>query len=126
VWSSLYAVVPVALLSLFLEGPDRILDAVQHATWAGWSAALWQGLGNTVFGFGIWNWLLARHSAGTVAPSALLVPIIGMLSSAWWLAEPLPAWKLAAGALVITGLALNLYAARLRAAALLAAAKTPH
>jgi O-acetylserine/cysteine efflux transporter len=30
-----------------------------------------------------------------------------MAASAWWLAEPLPAWKLIAAGLVMTGLALN-------------------
>ena len=38
------------------------------------------------------------------------VPVFGMASAAWWLAEPLPAWKLGAAALVIGGLVLNLLA----------------
>jgi O-acetylserine/cysteine efflux transporter len=39
---------------------------------------------------------------------ALLVPVFGMSSAAWYLHEPLPAWKLGAAALVLSGLALNL------------------
>ena len=39
---------------------------------------------------------------------ALLVPIIGMAAAAWWMAEPMPMWKLAATALIMSGLALNL------------------
>ena len=38
---------------------------------------------------------------------ALLVPLFGMGSAAIWLGEGLPAWKLSAAALVISGLALN-------------------
>jgi O-acetylserine/cysteine efflux transporter len=38
---------------------------------------------------------------------ALLVPVFGMGASALLLAEPLPAWKLIAAGLVMTGLALN-------------------
>jgi O-acetylserine/cysteine efflux transporter len=41
---------------------------------------------------------------------ALGVPVFGMASAAWWLAEPLPPWKLGAAALVIGGLVLNLLA----------------
>ena len=43
----------------------------------------WQALGNTLFGYGAWNWLLARHPAATVTPAALLVPVFGMTASAW-------------------------------------------
>jgi O-acetylserine/cysteine efflux transporter len=38
--------------------------------------------------------------------------VFGMSASAWALAEPLPAWKLLAAALVMVGLALNVLAGR--------------
>jgi O-acetylserine/cysteine efflux transporter len=41
--------------------------------------------------------------------------VFGMAASAWWLAEPLPAWKLWAAGLVMAGLALNLMWPRWRA-----------
>ncbi|HEY0296647.1 MAG TPA: EamA family transporter [Bordetella sp.] len=113
-WSSLYAVPPLILVSLWAEGPARVTQALAQASWQGWVAVLWQALGNTVFGFGAWNWLLARHPAATVTPVALLVPVWGMISSAWLLAEPLPGWKLVAALLVMAGLTLNLYAGRLQ------------
>jgi O-acetylserine/cysteine efflux transporter len=46
---------------------------------------------------------------------ALLVPVFGMAASALWLGEPLPPWKLAAAALIMSGLALNLAWPALRA-----------
>ena len=64
--------------------------------------------------YAAWAWLLARHPAATVAPVSLLVPVFAIAASAWLLAEPLPAWKLAAAALVLGGLALNLLWPRLR------------
>lgn len=51
----------------------------------------------------------ARHPAATVAPMALGVPVFGMLASALVLGEALPPWKLGAAALVLAGLALNLF-----------------
>ncbi|AZY49872.1 EamA family transporter [Bordetella avium] len=110
IWSSLFATLPLALLSLLLDGPVQIADALRDATWSGWAATLWQALGNTLLGFGIWNWLLVRHRASQVTPLALLVPVFGMLSAALLLDEPLPGWKLGAAALVLSGLALNVYA----------------
>lgn len=106
-WSSLFAVVPLALLSLGLEGLPRILQSLAGAHWSTWLAVAWQSFGNTLFGYGIWAWLLSRHAAASISPMALLVPVFGMGASALILGEPLPAWKLLAAALVMTGLAVN-------------------
>lgn len=111
-WSSLFAIVPLALISLAIEGPARMAHALAHASMAAWLAVAWQALGNTVFAFGVWGWLLARHPAVTITPLALLVPVFGILASAVLLAEPLPFWKLGAAGLVLAGLSLNVYASR--------------
>ena len=112
VWSSVFAVPPLALLSLVVEGPAAITAALGRAGPGAWGAVAWQALGNTLFGYGAWNWLLARHPAATVAPTSLLVPVFGMGAAALMLGEPLPAWKLAAAGLVMAGLALNVVAGR--------------
>ncbi|HEU4458468.1 MAG TPA: EamA family transporter [Methylibium sp.] len=116
VWSSLFATAALAAISVVVEGPQRGLAAVAATSWAGWGAVAWQALGNTLFGYGAWNWLLARHPAATVAPAALLVPVFGLGASALLLGEALPGWKLGATALVIAGLALNTLASRPRPA----------
>jgi O-acetylserine/cysteine efflux transporter len=105
VWSSVFAVPPLLAISWFIEGPALMQSAVIHATPLVWASVLWQALGNTLFGYGVWNWLLARHPAATVAPLALLVPVFGMGASALSLGESLPGWKLGAAALVLGGLA---------------------
>jgi len=93
-------------LALLFEGPSALIAGVHAATATTWAAVVWQAVGNTMFGYGIWGWLLARHPAATVAPMALLVPIFGMGASALFLGEPLQGWKLLAAALVMGGLAL--------------------
>jgi O-acetylserine/cysteine efflux transporter len=108
VWASLFAVPPLFLLSLAIEGWPMMVAGVVHADAATWGAVVWQAVGNTMFGYGAWGFLLTRYPAATVAPWSLLVPVFGMGAAAWWLAEPLPLWKLGAGALVLGGLALNL------------------
>ena len=115
VWSSLASVVPLALLSLAFEGWPAIDAGLRSADAATWLAVLWQSLGNTLFGYAAFGWLLARHPAATIAPMALLVPVFGMAASLVWLGEPLPPWKLGAAALVLGGLALNLLWPRLAA-----------
>lgn len=108
VWSSLFAVPPLALLALVLEGPQAIALGLAASGPGVWAAVLWQSIGNTLFGYGTWAWLLARYPAVMITPLALLVPVFGIGASAWWLAEALPAWKLGAAALVLAGLSLNL------------------
>ena len=115
VWSSAFAVPPLLALSLTFEGWNAVAAAVRQADAATWAAVAWQAWGNTLFGYAAWGWLLARHPAATITPMALLVPVFGMAASALWLAEPLPAWKLVAAALVMAGLAVNLLWPRLRA-----------
>ncbi len=109
VWSSVFALPPLFALSFLFEGWEAILSGVQAADRGTWLAVAWQGWGNTLFGFAAWSWLLARHPTATIAPLALLIPVFGMGSSALWLGEPLPAWKLIAASLVLSGLALNLF-----------------
>jgi O-acetylserine/cysteine efflux transporter len=108
VWSSLFAVPPLAVLSIWVEGWPALLAGLQHADSLAWAAVAWQAWGNSSFGYAAWGWLLSRYNAATITPMALLVPLFGMGSSAWWLGESLPAWKLGAAALVMAGLALNL------------------
>jgi O-acetylserine/cysteine efflux transporter len=116
VWSSCFAVVPLAGLSLWLEGPAVISQGLHASGWVAWGAVVWQALGNTLFGYAAWNWLLARHAAATVTPMALLVPVFGMSASALWLGESLAWWKLTAGALIMAGLGVNLLGAYMQAA----------
>ncbi|MDO8903897.1 EamA family transporter [Hydrogenophaga sp.] len=114
VWSSVFAIPPLLALSLWLEGPTAMAGAMQHASAGVWVSVFWQAVGNTLFGYGVWNWLLARHPAATVTPLALLVPVFGMGASALSLGESLPGWKLGAATLVLGGLAVIVLWPKLR------------
>ncbi len=108
VWSSLFAAPPLFLLSLLFEGWPAISTGLREADAGTWAAVLWQSAGNSLFGYAIWGWLLARYPAATVTPMALLVPVFGMAASSLWLGESMPAWKLLSMVLVMGGLAINL------------------
>jgi O-acetylserine/cysteine efflux transporter len=114
VWASLFSIPPLFLMSLWFEGWPAMVAGVRNADALTWGAVAWQAVGNTMFGYAAWGWLLARHPAATVTPMALLVPVFGMGASAILLHESLPLWKLAAAALVLTGLAVNMLWPKLR------------
>ena len=116
VWSSAFAIPPLFALSFLLEGWEAMKSGVLDSELSTWAAIAWQAWGNTLFGYAAWGWLLARHPAAIITPMALLVPVFGIGASVLYLGEPLPAWKLIAAALVMTGLALNLLWPKLRAA----------
>ncbi len=108
VWSSAFSIPVLFALSFVFEGWDAIARSVSQATIKTWAAVAWQSWANTLFGYAAWSWLLSRYPAAAITPMALLVPVFGMGASALLLGESLPAWKLVAAALVISGLALNL------------------
>jgi len=108
VWSSLAAPLPLVALSLAVEGTSG-LAALAHPGVKLIASVLVISYAGTVFGYGLWARLLAHHSAATVAPFALLVPVVGMIAGALLFGESLSLLELAGGSLVMTGLALNVF-----------------
>lgn len=116
VWSSLFAIPPLLVLSLLFDGWPTIVASMEQASWVAWGAVAYQSVANAMFGYTVWGFLLARYPTATVAPLSLLVPVFGFATSALVLGEQLQDWKLLAGALVLGGLAFNLLWPRLRIA----------
>jgi O-acetylserine/cysteine efflux transporter len=106
-WMSVVPPVPMLVLSLIFEGPQEIITSFTTLTsWAAWSSViglLYIAVAAALIGYGIWNTLLSRNPSSQVAPFALLVPVIGVLST--WVAfgEAISLVELIAGAAVIGG-----------------------
>jgi O-acetylserine/cysteine efflux transporter len=62
-----------------------------------------------LFSYGLWARLMAHHSAETVAPFALFVPVVGMVAAAHLFGEILSLVELVGGALVMMGLAFQVF-----------------
>ena len=108
VWSSLAAPLPLIALSLAVEGTGGVA-ALFHPGLKLVVSVLALSYGGTLFGYGLWARLMAHHSAATVAPFALLVPVVGMIAGALLFGETLSAAELVGGVLVMAGLALNVF-----------------
>jgi O-acetylserine/cysteine efflux transporter len=107
-WSSLFSIPPLAMMAWYASGAEVIVLSLTHASWLGWSTVLWQSVGNTLIGYGLWNLLLHRYPAAIVTPWALLVPVFGMGASWLLIDEVMPWWKLLAMVLIVVGLGLNM------------------
>ncbi len=113
VWGSMIAWPPLLLLSLLVEGPAEILSSLQNLTWISFGSILYLAYLSTLFGYGLWSWLLHKQPLSKVVPFTLLVPVIAMFSSALFLGEPIQTWKIIAALLVIGGLCINFLGPRL-------------
>ncbi len=111
-WSSLTAPIPLFLLSLWFEG-TRGLAAVAHPTLTLAICVAVLSYAGTVFGFGLWGRLLSHHPAASVAPFALLVPVVGMVAGYLIFGEPLGTFELLGAILVMAGLSFNVFGGRL-------------
>ncbi|BAS07313.1 probable amino-acid metabolite efflux pump [Arthrobacter sp. Hiyo4] len=84
VWSGAVVPVPLAGLSLLVDGPDAMFGTLADLQPATILSALYTAIFASLVGYGIWNRLLASYPSSAVVPFTLLVPVVGM--SAAWLA----------------------------------------
>ncbi|WP_424213706.1 EamA family transporter [Streptomyces sp. BI20] len=110
VWVCVVPILPLAGLSLWLEGPERDLAALRGLDWSGLGVIGYVAWVSTVFGFAAWGWLLKRYPASSVAPYTLLVPVFGMSSAALVLGEQVSTARWVAAALLVGGVALTSFA----------------
>ena len=112
IWAALAAPLPLFALSFGIEGHAAV-EALLHPTWLLGFVVLFLAGPAHVFGFGIWSRLLSLHPAAAVTPFALLVPVFGILSARIAFAEPMSLVEWIGGALVLSGLAINVFGGRL-------------
>lgn len=105
VWASLVPPVPLAALSLLVEGPDADAAALAHVSWSGVGALAYIVVLSTLVGYGLWTMLLREYPASQVAPFTLLVPVVGIAAAWLLLAERPGAGELTGALVVLAGLA---------------------
>lgn len=113
VWGSLIPPLPFLALSLWLEGPELIAQSLHTLSLDSLLVLAYLAFGATILGYGLWSRLLSRYPASQVAPFSLLVPVVGISSSALLLGERLGSLQMVGAALVMAGLLINVWGGRL-------------
>jgi len=116
IWGGLIPPLPFLALSWWLEGPALIESALRGIGWSSLLSLAYLAFVATMLGYSLWSHLLSRYPAGKVAPFSLLVPVVGLSSSALLLGErltPIQGWG---ALLVMAGLLVNVFGPRLLAA----------
>ncbi|WP_263264545.1 EamA family transporter [Pseudomonas sp. RIT-PI-S] len=113
VWGAMVPPLPFLGLSWWLEGRARIVDSLLNIHVSSLLSLAYLAFIATMLGYGLWSTLLSRYPAGKVAPFSLLVPVVGLSSSALLLGERLGQLQWVGGALVMVGLLINVFGPRL-------------
>jgi len=115
VWSSVFPIIPLLLMSLWLEGGWSAMQSqLAGMTWQGIGAVAYLSLLSTLLGYGLWTKLLQRYPASTVAPLSLLVPVIGLISAILLLGEFPTAMQWLGTVGVLLGMMVNQFGGRWR------------
>ena len=111
IWMSLVPPVPLFLLSMIFETGQ--FEALQHVTYRGVGAILFNSFVSTVLGFGLMGYLVKTYSPNMVAPYGFLVPVFGLVGGFLFLDETLDAVSSVAVAVIMAGLLYPKYMAPL-------------
>lgn len=113
IWMSLIPPIPLFLLSMIFETGQ--FEALQHMTYRGVGAILFNAFVSTVLGFGLMGYLVKTYSPNVVAPYAFLVPVFGLLGGFLFLDETLDVMSSIAVVIIMGGLLYPKYMAHLPA-----------
>ena len=105
VWSGLVVPLPALALSLVVDSPPVVWQALTSLSWVAILSTVYTAVFASLVGYGIWNSLLARYPTSAVVPFTLLVPVVGILA-AWLVQGEVPATtEFIGGAIMLAGLA---------------------
>jgi O-acetylserine/cysteine efflux transporter len=114
VWSGMVVPIPAFALSLLIDSPPVVFDAIAHLNWVNILSTLYTAVLSSLVGYGIWNHLLARYPTSAVVPFSLLIPIVGIVS-AWIVINERPTLtEIVGGAVMLVGLAIAVLVLRPR------------
>jgi O-acetylserine/cysteine efflux transporter len=113
VWSSLFSPIPLFLLGFATQEQHSLIQSILHIDRNAVLSILFQVYPTTLFGYWVWNSLLKKYPASTVAPLSLLVPIFGLLGSVMLFDEALGLTKITACLLIVSGLLVSVMGDRI-------------
>ncbi|WP_441529264.1 EamA family transporter [Comamonas terrae] len=112
VWTSLFPIVPLLLLSIWVDGADSVQRQLQGMGLRELGVVAYLALLSTLLGYGLWTRLLQRYAASTVAPLSLLVPVVGLLSAMLILGERPNSMQWLGTLAVLAGMVINQFGGR--------------
>ncbi|CAG8870185.1 putative amino-acid metabolite efflux pump [Pseudomonas fluorescens] len=113
IWSSLFSLPVVLALTLAYKGTEPLTSMQADMTLGAAFSIIFQSYITTIVGYRVWNNLMKKYPAATVAPLSLLVPVSGLISSYLFFDEVLDDQQVLAIGLIIAGIAIFISAHRI-------------
>ncbi|MBS7541622.1 DMT family transporter [Ancylobacter oerskovii] len=105
-WSSLFSIPQLLLASWIFEADHW--GMVATAGWHGWFSVAYSAVGSSIIGYGIWYWLLQRHSINAVVPYSMLNPLLTVLFGIVLIGDDPSPVKMIGALIMVVGVALIL------------------
>ncbi len=100
-WIALFAAPQMLIASFLLEsGHFQALEQVGPAVWFGFGYLI---IAVTIFGYGVWYWLLQRYEVNRALPLTLLTPVFGFFAGICFLGESAEISRLMGALIVLIG-----------------------
>lgn len=112
VWVSLIPPLPLFVISYLTETQDPLAVLIAASPQAWWSV-LYVGYISTLVAFAVWGWLLNHYPSASVTPFALLIPVVGMVSSSVLLDETMSPLEVSGAVLILCGLSVSVLGGRI-------------
>src|SRR5262249_17233688 len=113
-WACLLPIVPMALVSVMVDGSSAAFSPILAPSWRGWLALLYTVVPGLWLGSLLWGTLLRPFPAGRVGPVSLLVPCCALAFSALITGEAIGGLRLVGVIIVLGGVALGIFASTRR------------
>lgn len=100
-WVALFTAPQLFIASALFESGQ--IEAIANASWMAWGAVVFMALFVTIFGYGVWYYLMPRYPVNQTMPFLLLMPIFGVFFGVVLLGELLTWQMVAGGVLTVAG-----------------------
>jgi drug/metabolite transporter (DMT)-like permease len=107
IWSCWITPIPFFIGAYFVDGAEVMWQNIINIDWKTAATLAYLSIVATVFGYGLWSYLMSRYPAGSVAPLALGVPVVGLTSASFVLDEKISQIQWIGILLVLIGLIMN-------------------
>jgi len=109
IYSTLFPPIPLFIMAYFMQGESVFIDFAQSLDKQALISIAFQVYPTTLFGYWVWNLLLAKYPVNLLMPLSLLIPIFGLFGSYILLGEEVGLYKVLACFIIVIALIINTF-----------------
>ena len=114
IYSTLFPPIPLFIMAYLMQGESVFIDFAQTLDKQALISIAFQVYPTTLFGYWVWNLLLAKYPVNLLMPLSLLIPIFGLFGSYILLGEEVGLYKVLACFIIVIALIINTFGEKIR------------